>query len=191
MSPRHLRGGMLRAGRVDKADPENADRPKARHEDKGNEFPNLTVTTNRIAPATRRMPLSDKSNLGKKAADATDYRSPKQDEQSHTMNSTQLCSGGGSDTAWWTVSAKERIRELKDALRETLEENRQVHAMLKELQRENERLQERSRQLDLVSMLYEVAKKELAEHQPCERDQAALRLASTNNNDDSKEINRV
>ena len=182
---------MLRAGRVDEVDPENAGRLKARTGVKDDGFPNQAAITGRITTITRRMPLSDKSNLHKNAAGATDYQSSKQSEQSRVMNGTQVNDSNGNDNAWWTVSTEERIRELENALRETLEENRQVHTMMKKLKRENERLQERSRQLDLVSMLYEAAKKELAEYQLCERDHVKLDSAGSDDNDDSKKINRV
>lgn len=180
---------MLRADRVDEADPENVTRLKVRSAAKGDGQTNPSTAISRTTRTARRMPLSDKSNFHKNVVGATDYQSFKQDEQSSNMNGTQAREGNSS-SAWWTASNEECIRELKNALRETLEENRRVHATMKRLQRENEELQERSRQLDLVSMLYEVAKKELAEYQLREQDQLERGTVSSTTEDD-KEDNTV
>lgn len=179
---------MLRADRVEEADPENANRLKVRGTVKNDSQTTQTAAISRMTITARRMPLSDKSNFHKNVVGATDYQSLKRDEQSSSMTDTQ--SGDNSSSAWWTVSTEERIRELENALRETLEENRRVHATMKRLQRENEKLQERSRQLDLVSMLYEVAKKELAEYQLREPDRLERRTVAATD-DDNKGANAV
>jgi len=67
---------------------------------------------------------------------------------------------------WYTVPEREnsdRMTELENALRETLEENRTVHELCRRLSQENGELKKQIKELSLVSVLYEAAKKELAE----------------------------
>jgi hypothetical protein len=65
--------------------------------------------------------------------------------------------------SWLVSNDSERIVELEIALRDVLSENKRIHELCAVLTRENTILKEASRQLQVVSMLYDVAKMELDE----------------------------
>lgn len=100
----------------------------------------------------------------KKSASATCDKPAKLANKSETLLLTE--ENKEEMDLWYTVPEKEnddRMTELEDALRETLEENRTVHELCRKLTRENTELKKQIKELSLVSVLYEVAKKELAE----------------------------
>ena len=65
--------------------------------------------------------------------------------------------------SWLVPDDSERIIELEVALRDALTENKRIHELCSILTRENDILKEASKQLQVVSMLYDVAKMELEE----------------------------
>lgn len=56
-----------------------------------------------------------------------------------------------------------RMKEMEAALRETLEENRRLHDECSKLRERNESLVVKTKQLDVVTMLYDAAKSEIEE----------------------------